>query len=210
LNLVIQIFNHSQKASGKSENQGHYIHNLMDRLQYQGFLRKKRGLNQLETIQEFAKILKQPNDEFDFKCRCETIDTHLPNYWPHTATEAPKHWPVISIFIYNREEPEKPHAHALALQEYQKAKNPQNERGILKFKNSWGKDWEQKWGSDFKVKEDEDNQLITPWFHVYRPWSFEFWPSKPEYGKWKLRPGWDFQSFNLEPLNPGCWYVDFH
>ena len=44
-------------------------------LQYQGFLCSKRGLNQLETVQQFAKILKQPNDEFVFVCRYENIDT---------------------------------------------------------------------------------------------------------------------------------------
>ena len=48
----------------------------MDMLWHQGFLRSKRGLNQLETIQAFAKILKQPNDEFEIDYCCKNIDTH--------------------------------------------------------------------------------------------------------------------------------------
>jgi len=176
-------------ASGQDENQGHCIQHAMYRLQYQGFLRKKRGLHQLETIQKFANILEQPIDKFEFDCCYEKVDTYSPKNWPRTGTKAPEHWPVIFIDVCFPGE-KKPGGHAVALQEYEKPKNPQNEWGTLECKNTW----EGEYTIKIEVKEDQHNQLIIPW-------------TKDKDGKWKLRPGWK-RKFNLG--HPECWYVDFH
>lgn len=66
----------------------------MKMLQYQGFLRPKRGLNQLESVRKFANILNK--DEVDFVAKTESIDIFCAS--TKNIKKEDVHWPIILVW----------------------------------------------------------------------------------------------------------------
>ena len=66
------------KTTSASTTQQHDVEHLMKVLEFGGFLNDVRGLWQMETIQEFSKILNYPNG-LPFSIKKENIDTFCRN-----------------------------------------------------------------------------------------------------------------------------------